>query len=167
VSDPYVGEIRLFAGTFAPAGWSFCDGSTLAISEYDTLFNLIGTTYGGDGQETFQLPNLASRVPVHQGPSFVLGQTGGEETVTLTTSQLPQHSHPFNATTALANQPSPGGNLPCQSPTVQYWAQDITDQQMAASMVLPVGGSQPHENMHPFLVLSYIISLFGIYPSPS
>src|SRR5712692_3762211 len=98
MGTPYVGEIRMFAGNFNPAGWFFCDGSTLPISEYDTLFQLIGTTYGGDGQSTFQLPDLRSRVPIHMGNGFAIAQTGGTETVTLTTAQIPAHNHSIFAT---------------------------------------------------------------------
>src|SRR3954451_14142636 len=117
MGQPYVGEIRIFAGNFAPAGWADCDGRLLPISENDTLFNLLGTTFGGDGQETFGLPDLQGRVPVHVGPQFQVGEKAGEEAVTLTSGQVPTHAHSFQATQALANQPTPGGNLTAQSGT--------------------------------------------------
>lgn len=172
MADPYLGEIRIFAGTFAPVGWNFCDGSVLPISEYDALFNLLGTTYGGDGQNDFALPNLQSRLPVHQGTAsfgqtFTLGEAAGTEEETLTVAQMPGHTHPFLATTGLANQPTPGGNVPAQSGTVQLWTQDDPLVQLASNAVLPDGGSQPHDNMHPFLCVNFIIALFGTFPSPT
>ena len=115
MAQPYVGEIRMFAGNFAPAGWAFCDGRVLPISEFETLFNLIGTTYGGDGQETFALPDMRGRVPVHQGSGFTLAQTGGVETVTLTTEQIPDHSHAFTAAGVQGTDNSPAGRLPAVS----------------------------------------------------
>src|SRR5690348_4574909 len=115
MAQPYVGEIRMFAGNFAPAGWMFCEGQLLPISEYETLFNLIGTTYGGDGQSTFALPDLRGRVPIHFGNGFTLAETGGVEEVTLTVSQIPAHSHPFLAAPVTGDQVSPGGNLPASS----------------------------------------------------
>ena len=111
MSSPFIGEIRIFAGNFAPSGWAFCEGSLIPISENDALFNLIGTTYGGDGQSTFALPDLRGRLPVHVGPGFAIGQAGGVETVTLTTSQIPVHTHPFLASANGASTASPGGSL--------------------------------------------------------
>ena len=167
MSDPYVGEIRIFAGNFAPAGWSFCDGSTLPISEYDVLFTLIGTTYGGDGQETFALPNLSSRVPVHRSAQLPQGQMGGVEQVTLAIPQIPTHSHTFFATTGLANQPTPGNNTTAQSGTIQWYTEDNATVAFPQQALTPAGGSQPHDNMHPYLAMNYIIALFGIYPQQS
>jgi microcystin-dependent protein len=164
MSDPYVGEIRMFGGNFEIAGWAFCDGRLLPIAENETLFQLIGTTYGGDGQETFALPNLNARFPLHQGNGFILGEMAGTEEVTLTMQQIPTHNHAFLATTALANQPTPGGNVPAQSGTVQLWTEDSPTAALATQALAPVGGSQPHENMHPFLAINYIISLFGEFP---
>ncbi len=172
MSNPFIGEIRMFAGNFAPAGWAFCNGALLPISENDALFNLIGTTYGGDGQTTFALPNLQSRVPVHVGPGFALGQTGGEETVTLTTSQIPAHNHiaqcNSNAgTTAAASAAASGGiwaaNATVSNPT--YAAAAPAGSTMAAGALGSSGGSQPHDNMIPFLVINFILSLFGQYPA--
>src|SRR6476619_4443980 len=115
MAKPYVGEIRMFAGNFAPAGWMFCEGQLLPISEYETLFNLIGTTYGGDGQSTFALPDLRGRLPLHFGNGFTLAETGGVETVTLTVSQIPAHSHALLATTTIATQQSVSPNVMAQA----------------------------------------------------
>lgn len=165
MSQPYVGEIRMFGGNFAPAGWMFCNGQLLAISEYDTLFNLIGTTYGGDGQSTFALPDLRGRLPQHMGSGFVLGQNGGAETVTLNTNQIPAHTHTVLATTNPNTATLPGGNFLASGP-------DIYDQNKAgnatmAAAISSVGGSQPHDNFQPYLCVDFILSLFGVYPSPS
>jgi microcystin-dependent protein len=169
VSQPYVGEIRMFGGNFAPVGWAFCQGQLMPIAENDTLFNLIGTTYGGDGQETFGLPDLQGRVPVHagkgpDGTNYALGETGGVESVTLSVQQMPIHSHPLLASTTVATQETPPGNLTGQSEVALYVDQTPFFP-MNPSVIPPVGGSQPHENMQPFLVISYIISLYGIYPT--
>ena len=165
MSQPYVGEIRMFAGNFAPAGWALCAGQLVPISENEALFNLIGTTYGGDGQQTFALPNLQSRIPIHIGQNFVLGQTAGEEQVTVTTQQIPAHSHAMSANTASGTQASPAGNTVAASTSVALYNGNAPDQALAAQTVQTVGGSQPHDNMQPFLVLNFIISLFGVYPS--
>jgi microcystin-dependent protein len=168
MAQPFIGEIRLFGGNFAPAGWAFCDGRTLPISEYETLFNLIGTTYGGDGQETFVLPDLRGRVPIHQGAtsgqSFQLAETGGVESVTLTTQQIPVHTHSFNAANVQGTDNSPAGRLPAVTQNVRLYTNETTDGAMAAGSIAPSGGSQPHDNLQPYLTVSYIISLFGIFP---
>jgi microcystin-dependent protein len=166
MSDPYVGEIRLFAGNFAPNGWLFCQGQLLAISDYDTLFVLVGTTYGGDGQETFAIPNLASRVPVHQGPGYGLAQVSGTESVTLTPNQLPAHTHPLLASTANADATTPSGNVWAQWNDSPY-ATGTPTTSMSGAALAATGGGQPHDNMAPFLALNFIISLFGIFPSQS
>ncbi|MGA7316947.1 MAG: tail fiber protein [Silvibacterium sp.] len=163
MSQPYVGEVRMFAGNFAPAGWMFCEGQLLPISEYETLFNLIGTTYGGDGQSTFQLPDLRGRLPVHQGNGFTLAQTGGAENVNLATAQIPAHTHAVIVTSDSNNASLPGGNFLASGP-------DIYDQNAAASSTMAAaissaGGSQPHSNFQPYLCVDFIISLFGIFPS--
>lgn len=165
MSSPFIGEIRMFAGNFAPAGWAFCDGSLIPISANETLFNLIGTTYGGDGQSTFALPDLRSRVPVHAGPGFALGQAGGAETVTLTTSQIPAHSHVPQAFSNPGNQPGPNNSVWANSGSSSVYSSDAPGLAMAAAAVGSAGGSQPHDNMIPFLVINFIISLFGIFPS--
>jgi microcystin-dependent protein len=171
MSEPYIGEIRMFGGNFAPVGWMFCDGAQLAISDNDTLFNLIGTTYGGDGQTTFNLPDLRGRAPVHQGTnpatgtSYTLGEQAGVETVTLTTQQIPQHTHALTATNAIGTQANPGGNLLANSQGPQPYIQENPDGSLNPQAVTPFGGSQPHENLQPFLGINFIISLYGIYPS--
>lgn len=167
MAQPYVGEIRMFAGNFAPAGWMFCEGQLLPISENETLFNLIGTTYGGDGQSTFALPDLRGRLPIHQGNGFILAETGGAEEITLTVNQIPAHSHPLLASTSPANQSSPANSVLAQSTAADLYIEDTPNVNLAAQSIGPVGGSQPHTNLQPFLCVDFIISLFGIFPSPS
>jgi microcystin-dependent protein len=166
---PYVGEIRMFAGNFAPVGWQLCLGQPVPISENETLFNLIGTTYGGDGQQTFALPDLQGRFPVHQGTggglqSRIIGEKAGVEEVTLTSQQIPIHTHGLLASTAGGTSPNPQGNVIGSPPAVTAFLRESPSSQMAASMVLPTGGSQPHQNMMPYLVINYIISEFGVFP---
>jgi microcystin-dependent protein len=172
--NPFVGEIRLFAGNFPPQGWAFCDGSLLPISEFETLFSLIGTTYGGDGQENYALPDLRGRVPVHQGTgpggtTWLIGQAGGTETVTLTAAQLPTHSHGLVGSSSAATSSSPAGGLLATTGAVNTYGSGTPDQPMAAAALAASGQpqAQPHENMAPFQALSYIIALFGIFPSRS
>jgi microcystin-dependent protein len=171
MAQPYVGEIRMFAGNFAPAGWMFCDGTPLPISENETLFQLIGTTYGGDGQSTFNLPNLQSRVPIHMGTgkagtTYQLAEMAGAEEVTLTIQQIPLHNHAVLASTGPGNQSNPDGSITATSASVQIYVEDSPDSNFGA-VVQPVGGSQPHTNLQPFLCVNFIISLFGIFPSPT
>jgi microcystin-dependent protein len=165
MAQPYVGEIRLFAGNFAPAGWMFCEGQLLPISEYETLFNLIGTTYGGDGQSTFALPDMRGRIPLHFGNGFTLAETGGVETVTLTVSQIPAHSHPLLASNDIANSPNVQNNLIGKSGQINIFINGNPTTPMAPQSISSVGGSQPHNNFQPYLCLDFIISLFGIFPS--
>jgi microcystin-dependent protein len=165
MSQPYVGEIRMFAGNFAPAGWMFCEGQLLPISENETLFNLIGTTYGGDGQSTFALPDLRGRIPMHFGNSFVLAETGGVETVTLTVSQTPAHSHALLGTSSSANAPSPANSVYAQSLTASFYNSGTANAAMAPETGGSTGGSQPHENFQPYLCIDFIISLFGVFPT--
>jgi microcystin-dependent protein len=165
MAQPYVGEIRMFAGNFAPAGWMFCEGQLLPISENETLFNLIGTTYGGDGQSTFGLPDLRGRVPLHFGNGFTLADTGGAEEVTLTVSQIPAHSHPLLATTSAANDANPQGAVLAQASTYFPYVNTPSTIAMAPQSVSADGGSQPHNNFQPYLCVDFIISLFGIFPS--
>ena len=167
MAQPYVGEIRMFAGNFAPAGWMFCEGQLLPISENETLFQLIGTTYGGDGQSTFALPDLRGRLPLHSGNGFTLAETGGVETVTLTVSQIPAHSHPMLASTAPGTQNDPTNSVTAASPSIELYIGDVPDADLAASAVGPTGGNQPHDNFQPYLCVDFIISLFGIFPSPT
>lgn len=167
MAQPYVGEIRMFGGNFPPAGWMFCNGQLLPISENETLFQLIGTTYGGDGESTFALPNLQGRVPLHQGNSFILAESAGVESVTLTTQQIPSHNHQFIASVPQAQNPQPTDSIPAQGPTVQAYLTEAPAGPISPKAIQPTGGSQPHENMQPYLCVSFIISLFGIFPSPT
>jgi len=169
MGQPYVGEIRMFAGNFAPAGWAFCNGSLMPIVENETLFNLIGTTYGGDGEQTFALPDLRGRVPMHQGsgPGLsprVIGELGGSETVTLSNAQMPMHAHALRASSGLASLGAPLGTVLAKTAANSYDSAPPAVP-MAASAIPPAGGSQPHANMAPYCALNYIISLFGIFPS--
>lgn len=165
MSTPYVGEIRMFAGNFPPAGWMFCEGQLLPISEYETLFFLIGTTYGGDGQDTYALPDLRGRIPIHEGPVYSLGSIGGTEEVTLTLNQIPNHTHPMIVSGNPANSPNPGNNYLAVSSQVNAFFGDIPNANMNAQSIGSAGGSQPHTNMQPFLCINFIISLFGIFPT--
>jgi microcystin-dependent protein len=157
----------MFGGNFAPAGWMFCEGQLLPISENETLFQLIGTTYGGDGQDTFALPDLRGRLPIHQGNGFILAETGGAEEITLTVQQIPAHSQPLLASTSGGGSNSPTGNVLAASPTLKMYRETTPSVAMAATSISPVGGSQPHTNFQPYLCVDFIISLFGIFPSPT
>jgi microcystin-dependent protein len=163
MAQPYIGEIRMFAGNFAPAGWMFCDGQLLPISENESLFVLIGTTYGGDGESTFGLPDLRGRVPIHFGNGYILAESGGVESVTLTVNQIPSHSHPLVASTASGDKVSPEGNVLAASFNVTPYINDTTTGPMGLAGG-PTGGSQPHNNFQPYLCVDFIISLFGLYP---
>jgi len=167
MAQPYVGEIRMFAGNFAPAGWMFCEGQLLPISENETLFQLIGTTYGGDGESTFALPDLRGRIPIHQGNGFILAETGGTEEITLTVNQIAAHSHPLLASTELAQQSSPVGLVLGRTTAADIYAADPPVVNMSPQAISSVGGSQPHTNFQPYLCVNFIISLFGIFPSPT
>jgi microcystin-dependent protein len=169
MSTPFVGEIRMFAGNFAPAGWAFCDGSLLPVSGNDALFSLIGTTYGGDGRTTFGLPDLRGRVPIHAGTGaglapVPLAALGGVEQVTLTVNQIPSHGHGLTGSSQNADQAGPGNNLPARSLNVDLYSGDPPNVSAAAGAVGAVGGSQAHDNMQPYLCVNFIIALFGIYP---
>ncbi|MEA3210573.1 MAG: hypothetical protein QOE70_3630 [Chthoniobacter sp.] len=165
MAQPYVGEIRMFAGNFAPAGWMFCEGQLLPISENETLFQLIGTTYGGDGQSTFALPDLRGRLPIHQGNGFLLAETGGAEEITLTVNQIPAHNHPLVGTSGNGSQATANNNFLASSTLIKPYALETADTPLAATAIAPVGGSQPHTNFQPYLCVDFIISLFGIFPS--
>jgi microcystin-dependent protein len=170
MSESYVGEIRMFAGNFAPRGWALCNGQLLSIAENEILFSLLGTTYGGDGQATFAVPDLRGRVPVHFGSSaafgttYSLGQMGGTETVTLTSQQLPAHSHPVGIQTGQGTTDDPVNAVWANSSLKQYGSGTASGQ-MSPSAVGSIGGNQPHDNMMPSLGLQFIISLQGYYPS--
>lgn len=166
MSEPFLGEIRLFAGNFAPSGWAFCDGTLLSVSEYDALFSLIGTIYGGDGQTTFGLPDLRGRAPMHIASTVRLGATGGRETVTLTAAQLGGHTHRLMGSSHVATDTAAASRVLAQTGTFDGYQSEAATGAMAPA-VDPVGGGQPHENMQPFQVVNVIISLFGIYPTQS
>ena len=167
MAQPYVGEIRMFAGNFAPAGWLFCEGQLLPISENETLFQLIGTTYGGDGQSTFALPDLRGRLPINSGGGFSLAETGGVEEVTLNASTTPQHNHVFMASNNPADTPNPQNTMIGVATNAQMFISDTPTQFLNMNSVAVAGGSQPHSNMQPYLCIDFIISLFGIFPSPT
>jgi microcystin-dependent protein len=165
MGTPYLGEIRMFAGNYAPEGWMFCEGQLLPISEFETLFNLIGTTYGGDGQATFALPDLRGRFPIHQGNGFTLAETGGVEEVTLTQSQIPKHSHTLLAGNNGTQSSSPDGNVLSAGGIQMYAVSLLSPGNMKTGIVAPVGGSQPHSNFQLYLCVDFITSMFGVFPS--
>jgi microcystin-dependent protein len=167
MAQPYVGEIRMFGGNFAPAGWMFCEGQQLPISENETLFQLIGTTYGGDGESTFNLPDLRGRIPIHQGNGFILAETGGAEEITLTVNQIPAHTHPLLVNTAQGQNNSPTNQNLAAGKTLLLYREAAPTVALSPVTVDPVGGSQPHTNFQPYLCVDFIISLFGIFPSPT
>jgi microcystin-dependent protein len=170
--QPFIGEIRMFGGNFAPVGWALCEGQIQQISQNSALFNLIGTTYGGDGVNTFALPDLRGRVPNHQGQSagtsvYVIGEISGVENVTLTGLQLPAHTHTANAA-AIGNTDTPVNHYPAADPAgnvVQFKANTAANATMNGSAIATAGGNQPHSNLQPLLAVNYIIALFGIFPS--
>jgi microcystin-dependent protein len=169
MSEPFVGEIRMFGFGFAPQGWALCNGQLLPISQNTALFSLLGTTYGGDGRTTFALPNMQSRVPVCQGQgpglsSYVEGQAGGAETVTLAAAQMPGHTHPVKASSSAAGSDQPGGRALARSASHIYTAEPDTSTVMNADMLGGAGGSQPHGNIQPYLAVNFCIALTGIFP---
>lgn len=170
MSEPFVGEIRMFAGNFAPRGWAFCDGQLLAVSQNDALFSLLGTIYGGDGRTTFGIPDVRGRLPIHagHGPGLSerrLGSKGGAENVTLTVNQLPSHSHPLHASTAAATGNNPENAFIGESPSIDLFSESTPIESLGSDAVTNVGGSRSHTNLMPFLCVNFIIALFGIYPS--
>lgn len=170
MSEPFLGEIRMFAGTFAPRGWAFCDGQLLAVSQNDALFSLFGTIYGGDGRTTFGLPDMRGRIPIHAGtgPGLSqrrLGAEGGVEDVALTVNQLPAHSHPIQAEAAASSNNEPAGNLTAESPSIDVYVESPPTVNLSGESITNVGGSQSHTNLMPFLCVHFIVALVGIYPS--
>ena len=167
MSTPFLGELRLVSFAFPPKGWALCNGQLLSISQNQALFALLGTNYGGNGQQTFALPNLQGRAPLHTGAGVTLGQLAGQEAVTLTSGQLPQHGHTLTATNDLANANVPGGAVPAAKPRggINRYASPGNDVVMAPSSLASAGASQPHPNMQPFTVLNWVIALQGIFPS--
>jgi microcystin-dependent protein len=172
MGEPFIGEIRMFGASFAPAGWAMCQGQLMPISENDALFTLLGTTYGGDGQSTFGIPDLQGRAPLHSGTSqktgttYTQGEMAGVESVTLTTQQIPIHTHALLAASEVGQQPQPQNAFLAQTnPGFPYVAFSNPLANLNAQALTPVGGSQPHENMQPYLCISFIISLFGVFPT--
>jgi microcystin-dependent protein len=164
MGTPFIGEIRLVGFNFAPQGWAFCDGATMSIVDNQVLYILIGTTYGGDGVNTFNLPDLRGRVPVHQGSGFVIGQAAGTESVTLNANQLPSHNHALQGSTDGGTSIDPTGNVLATTSTTKVYSTPTSVTPMTSTTTAS-GGGQPHENMQPFLAASYIIALFGVFPS--
>ena len=177
MGQPYIGEIRMFGGNFAPQGWMLCQGQLLPISENEPLFQLLGTTYGGDGQDTFALPNLQSRVPIHQGTNagitYELGEAAGVEDVTLTINQIPSHNHAVQVATSAGDRNTPavdtvvsteGESVASRAPVYAAYA-NVNQITLAGQTVGSAGGSQPHSNIQPILAINFIISLFGVFPS--
>jgi len=167
MAEPFLSEIRIMSFGFPPKGWALCDGQLLPINQNQALFSLLGTTYGGDGEQTFNLPNLASRVPVHQGSGFIIGQMAGVEEVTLNIQQITAHTHAMLATSSVSNQTSPANNVVAQSSTGKLYVEDTPTANLANLTVGMTGGSQAHSNLQPYLCINFIISLFGVFPSPT
>ena len=170
MAEPFIGEIRMFAGNFAPRGNSFCDGQLLAISQNDALFSLLGTTYGGDGRTTFALPDMRGRLPLHvgTGPGLSprpLGSKGGTEKETITEAQLPSHTHTMQGSSTIANQANPQGRVVAENTAFDLYQSAAPTANMSADGITPVGGGGSHNNLMPFLCLNFIIALFGIFPS--
>lgn len=165
--DPYLGEIRAVGFAFAPKGWALCNGQTMAINQNQALFAILGTTYGGNGVTTFQLPNLNARMPMHAGPGYVQGQVGGEAAHALTAAEMPAHGHALHASTDFANTSLPANALPGAKPRggQNIYGPPGSPVGLAPTAVAATGGSQPHDNMPPYLVLNFIIALQGIFPS--
>jgi microcystin-dependent protein len=167
MSDPFLGEIRIMSFNYAPRGWAFCNGQVLPINQNQALFSLFGTMYGGNGQTTFALPNLQGRAPIHVGSGFVQGQSAGEQSHTLTITELPSHGHTAQGTTSNADQPSPTGNLLGAANNMYASANAGNLTPLEPTSISDVGGGQPHPNMQPYLTLSFCVALVGIFPSQS
>lgn len=172
MSDPFLGEVRIFCGNFAPQGWAFCNGAVISVSQNEALYTLFGTTYGGDGQATFGLPDLRGRAPVHAGQrsgsqSYALGQQGGAESVSPSLAQLPPHTHAVGAISAVAKNPDATNGFYAQSTQVKVYTKSAASQYFAPNTVGTAGTSTPHDNMQPFLVVNFIVAMAGIYPPQS
>jgi microcystin-dependent protein len=163
MSEPFLGEVKIISWNFPPKGWAYCNGQLLPINQNQALFSILGTTYGGDGRVNFGLPNLQGRTPMHVGNGIVLGQTGGETAHTLNISELAAHTHVPKGSSTQATLTSPAGNLWGSDASSPFNTNSNTS--MNPACVLPAGGSQPHENMSPYLVLNFIVALQGIFPS--
>ena len=172
MAEPFLGEVRMFGGTFAPLGWALCNGQLLPIEQNPALFAILGTTYGGDGQTTFALPDLRGRLPLHQGQGpglspYSPGQAGGAETVTLTIAQLPGHTHAAVGNPNPGNTQAPTGAIWAQQPDVQQFTEPPPTGAMNAAAIANSGGGQPHDNRPPYVAVNFIIALQGIFPSPN
>ncbi|HWT91707.1 MAG TPA: tail fiber protein [Solirubrobacteraceae bacterium] len=167
MAQPYIGEVRMFAGNFAPVGWEFCAGQQVPIEENEALFQLIGTTYGGDGESSFNLPDLRGRVPIHWGNGVNLAESAGAESVTLTSQQVPVHTHPFVANSTAGQDATPTGAVLAGSPNINFFREAAPGVALTPLAMGPVGGSQPHTNFQPYLCVNFIISMFGIFPTPT
>lgn len=168
MSEPFLGEIRIFGGTYAPLDWAFCDGQSLAIAQYDALYSLVGTTYGGDGMSSFNLPDLRGRVPMHRGNGYNLGEKGGQETVTLQANQVAAHTHAVRAKEGNGNANTPEGNVWATIPSEKRYSTATPALAMRSTTVSTGGGNgAAHDNMMPFLVINFIICLYGLYPQRS
>jgi microcystin-dependent protein len=170
MSEPYIGEIKMFAGNFAPQGWALCQGQLLAVSQNDALFSLLGTIYGGDGRTTFGLPDLRGRLPIHQGTGAgltprTIGSKSGSETVVPTANQLPPHVHSLMASTAPGADSSPAGGVPAESPSVDLYVEEAPTANLNGNAVATAGSNQAHTNLQPTLCVNFIIALVGIFPS--
>ncbi|MFZ5815174.1 MAG: phage tail protein [Bacillota bacterium] len=165
MSEPFLAEIKIISFGFAPKGWAFCNGQQLPINQNQALFSLLGTTYGGNGQTTFALPNLQGRVPIHMGGGNILGQSGGEPVHTLSVNEMPVHTHQVMANGAGADSTGPAGKVWAPSTANPYTAGASPDTALNSAAISPAGGGEPHENMQPYLVLNYVIALQGIFPS--
>jgi len=166
MSEPFLAEIRIYGFNFAPRGWALCDGQILPINQNQSLYSLLGTTYGGDGRTTFALPDLRGRVPIHVGAGHTLGARGGEETHTLTVQEVPSHGHAFQASTGGANTPVGAGAVLATTEAADiYVGNTMSVQAMSAAQIAPMGGGQAHENRQPFQVVNFCIALQGLFPS--
>ena len=167
MAEPFLSEIRIMSFVFAPKGWALCNGQLLPINQNQALFSLLGTTYGGDGQSTFALPDLRGRIPIHMGNGFILAETGGAEEITLTVNQIPAHAHPLLVNSGQGSANSTQNNVLAASPTLDLYREAQPTVALFSGAVGPTGGSQPHTNFQPYLCVDFIISLFGIFPSPT
>jgi len=165
MSEPFLGEIRLFANNYAPRGWMFCEGQILQINQNQALYSLLGSVYGGNGVTTFALPDLRGRTPIHVSPSIPLGTSQGEENHTLTVNEMPQHTHQVSASNYPADQISPSGNVWAATSTINSYTPPGTMVQMSQTAIGTAGGSQPHSNMQPYQVANFAIAVQGIFPS--
>jgi microcystin-dependent protein len=167
MADPFLGELKLVSFGFAPRRWAFCNGQLLPINQNQALFSLLGTTFGGDGRVNFALPDLRGRAPQHAGLGTTLGERGGREAVTLSAGELPAHTHTLTATSDLANASVPGGAVPAAKPRggINRYAPAGGAAVMGSSSLAPAGAGLPHNNMQPYLVMSWVIALQGIFPS--